>query len=94
MSITVEKNNDSCKVKIQGEMNIFNSVELKQSLLNSLIDSSELTIDLSEVSEMDTAGFQLLVMLKLEADCLSKGFRIVSPSPSAQTVMELYRVNF
>ncbi|MBI5893203.1 MAG: STAS domain-containing protein [Deltaproteobacteria bacterium] len=92
MTFEVKKNNKGCKLKIKGEMNIFNAVEIKNSLVDNLLDSPKIEIDLSGVSEMDTAGFQLLVMLKQEADCLNKGFKIVSCSPSVQAVLELYRM--
>ena len=50
-------------------------------------------IDLSQVSEMDTSGFQLLCMIKREAVLKNKGFKISSHSTATEAVMDLYKMS-
>jgi anti-sigma B factor antagonist len=90
MTVSTEKVNGLCKMRIEGGMTIFNVIDLKRDLLDTLNDSSELEIDLSQVNELDTAGLQLLILTKREYAALSKSFKIISYSPEVLSVMELF----
>ena len=92
MNINVEKTDGLRRLQLEGEMTIPNAVELKKGLLDNLAECSELEIDLSQVSEFDTTGFQLLFLAKREADILNKAFRIVSHSLKTLSVLELYNM--
>ncbi|GBD97814.1 MAG TPA: anti-sigma factor antagonist [Nitrospirae bacterium] len=92
MKVNAEKNNGLCRLQIEGEMTISAATELKKSLLDNLANCSELEIDLSQVSEMDTTGFQLLFLVKREASLLNKVFRIISHSPKTLSVLKLYNM--
>lgn len=50
-----------------GELCIFNASEIKPQLLALAKGPEACTIDLAQVSEVDTAGLQLLLMAKREA---------------------------
>ena len=93
MNIDLEKNNGLCKLQIEGEMTIYNSAELKKQLLKSLPECSQVEIDLSQVSEMDTAGFQLLLLVYNEASLLNVTVRIASYSSAVSAVFDLYSIN-
>ncbi len=93
MNIDVEKNNGLCKLQIEGEMTIYNSAELKKQLLESLPECSQIELDLSQVSEMDTAGFQLLLLVYSEASLLNKTVRLASYSSAISTVFDLYNMD-
>ena len=80
------------KVSIAGTMTIYDAVEHKKYLLNAFNNSDELEIDLSGVSEMDTAGVQLLVLLKREAFKEGKQVRLVAHSAASQEVLEVYNL--
>ncbi len=92
MKINVKKTKGLCKLQIEGEMTIFNAIELKESLFDNLAGCSKIDIDLSQVSEMDTAGLQLLFLVKREAALLTKGIKIISHSLATMAVLELYRM--
>lgn len=95
MNINLEKNDGVCRMAIECEMNIFNAAELKSAMfehLDSLDECSELQVDLAKTGEMDSTGFQLLLLLKREAGRLNKGFRISSHSPASRSVLEMYRM--
>jgi len=65
--ISVEASNGVCRARVAGEMTIYCVAEMKGELLSCIDRDTEVEIDLSEVSEMDTAGFQLLLLAKREA---------------------------
>ncbi len=93
MDIKVKRRKGLCKVQIEGEMTIYNSAELKKQLLKSLPKCSQIEIDLSQVSEMDTAGFQLLLLVYNEASLLNITVRIASYSSAVSAVFDLYSMN-
>ena len=92
MTINVDKKNGLSSLRIEGEMTIFTALELKKGLLDNLADCSGLEIDLSQVNEFDTAGFQLLFLTKRDANMSDKSFRIISHSPASELILELYNM--
>jgi len=93
MSISIEKKDGLCKMRVETDMTIFNAAELKKNLLSDLGDCSALEVDLSQVSEIDTSGFQLLFMIKREAVLRNKDFKIASHSPATAAVIDLYNMS-
>lgn len=86
-------NPQSCCIVIEGELTIYTARELKDKLLMTLSMIEELELDLSEVSEIDAAGLQLLVMLKSEVAALGKILRIVGHSPLVLDLLDLSRLS-
>lgn len=74
---------------ITGELSIYNVAELKQSCLEALRASPSLRLDLSEVTVMDGAGLQLLIMLKREAQVLGKELALTRHSEAVLKVLDL-----
>lgn len=77
------------RTAITGELTIFAAQSLKERLLAALGKGSEIEVDLSRVSEMDTAGIQLLLAAKHEADARSQTLRFVAHSPVVVDTLEL-----
>ena len=77
---------------IAEDMTIYNAAAQKQGLLDALQGTDRLEIDLSAVSEIDTAGFQLLVLVKREAARLNKTARIVAHSPAVREVVDFFNM--
>ncbi len=50
-----------CRLQIVGDMTIYAAADLQQQLLDALMTGAELEVDLSQVSELDTAGVQQLL---------------------------------
>ncbi len=92
MMIHVETDEGRCRLRIGGEMNIYSAPELKRQLLNHLGTDPEIEINLSQVSEMDTAGFQVLCLAKREAMKNGKTLRFTSHSQAVLEVMDLYNM--
>lgn len=77
---------------IAEDMTIYNAAAHKQRLLEALHATDRLEVDLSAVSEIDTAGFQLLVLLKREARRLDKEARIVAHSEAVRDLLDFYNM--
>jgi anti-sigma B factor antagonist len=79
----------ACRLRIEGEMTIYTAVEHKAALLDRLNACDELELDLSAVGELDSAGLQLLLVLKREADAQGRMLRLVQHSRALVEVWEL-----
>jgi anti-anti-sigma factor len=80
------------KVNILGDMTIYTALDLKQQLQMVIADSAAIEIDLSQVNEMDTAGFQQLYLAKRESAGAGKPFRLTGQSPAAKELLDLYNM--
>ena len=76
---------------IRGEFTIFTAATLKQALLDTLAPGGpdDIDIDLSDVSEIDSAGLQLMVMTKREAAAAGKNVRFVRHSDAVLDLIDL-----
>ena len=74
---------------IEGEMTIYRAAELKQTLLGALGNPGPVQIDLSGVTEVDSAGVQLLMLVRQLADTRKKELYLLGHSPSLLEVLEL-----
>ena len=78
---------------LDGPMTIYNATEIKSQLMNGMANASIVELDLSHVSEMDTAGFQLLVMAKRESQRHGHTLRIVAHSQAVRDVIDFYNMD-
>jgi anti-anti-sigma factor len=74
---------------LEGELTIFRAAELKTVLLE---DQRPLAIDLSGVTEVDTAGVQLLMQLKKMALQSQASLSLVACSPAVMDVLEIFNL--
>ncbi|MDO8772862.1 MAG: STAS domain-containing protein [Burkholderiaceae bacterium] len=84
-----QRTTEPCHFTIEGEMTIYNSLELKDKLLAPLDQCAHMEIDLAGVSEIDSAGLQLLVMAKNEATARGKTLRISGHSPAVLEILDV-----
>lgn len=82
----------SHRIAIADDMTIYNAVAQKQQLIDALVAHVELEIDLSAVAEVDTAGIQLLILLKREARRLDKRINIVAHSQAVREVVDFFNL--
>ena len=85
----MENESTSCRLSLEGEMTIFAAAETKERLLAPLSRCKQVDVDLSQVSELDSAGLQLMILAKREAAILGKDIRFVAHSPAVMDVLEL-----
>lgn len=76
-------------LRIEGELTIFRAMELKPVLL---ADPPPSEIDLSGVTEMDSAGVQLLMLAKKTALTEGRSLRLMAHSPPVIEVFELLNI--
>ncbi len=79
-------------LRIEGEMTIYRAEELMQALLAPLLSGQNLKLDLSEVTEIDTAGLQLLLLASRVAGERLSRIDLVGLSPTVLEVFELLRI--
>ncbi len=77
---------DPSVLRIEGELTIFRAAELKPTLLAEPLPR---TIDLSGVTELDSAGVQLLMLAKKAALAQQRELALVGHSPAVLEVFEL-----
>jgi anti-sigma B factor antagonist len=93
MTVTMTpRANEPCHFTIEGEMTIYTALELKGRLLAPLDQYAHMEIDLTGVSEIDSAGLQLLVMAKNEARARGKTLSIFGHSPAVLEAMDLCKL--
>lgn len=77
------------KLALSGELCIFHALQLHQLLSTGLAPKTDCEIDLSQVSELDTAGVQLLLMAKREAEKANYRLDFIHHSAALLEVIEL-----
>ena len=70
------------------DLTIYHALEQKHRLLDALSSADELELDLMQVGEIDTAGLQLLILLKKEAQRAGKRVAIVAHSQAVRSVID------
>jgi anti-anti-sigma factor len=81
---------DTIILTMIGELTIYTAAKLKTVLLNELKAFSRVVLNLSGIDEADTAGFQLLLFLKREAESAGKTFVIDETSARVKSIVSLY----
>jgi len=76
-------------LRIEGELTIFRAAELKQALLGCPPPG---VIDLSDVTEIDTAGVQLLLLAKKASIAEQRTLRLVAHSAAVSEVFDLLKI--
>lgn len=74
---------------VEGEMTIYRAAELKPALLEAVRAQDAPALDLSAVTEFDSAGLQLLLMARREAQRLGKPLHVAGASPAVRDVCAL-----
>jgi len=92
MEISVQNTNGRCAMALGGELTIYAAAELKDSLIGAVGECSEMEINLSEVSDIDTAGLQVLMLAKRQAVAANKTLRMVGHSRPVMELLELYNM--
>jgi len=75
---------------MEGPLTIYTATEQKEVLLSLFPLAHEVELDLSNVDELDSAGLQLLILIKRES--FKEGTQLVLSHPST-TVIEALRLS-
>jgi anti-anti-sigma factor len=92
MEINVQNNNGRCAMALGGELTIYAAADLKDSLIGAVGECGDMEVDLSNVSDIDTAGLQVLVLAKRHAVAADKTLRLIGHSRPVMELIELYNL--
>lgn len=81
---------DVQRLAIEGEFTIFTVAEIRTKLLDALNGGEQVEVDLSGVTEMDTAGLQIILSARLEASKHRKQLSFAGSSRAVADVMTIY----
>jgi anti-sigma B factor antagonist len=76
-------------ISVSGDMTVYAASELKTALLAEVAEGNT-SLDLSQVQEFDTAGLQLVLLLRRE---LQGALKIVACSPGVRAALDLTKMN-
>ncbi|MYN20024.1 STAS domain-containing protein [Rugamonas sp. FT107W] len=77
------------RVALDGEMTIYRAADLKATVLDALRKTRVLELDLSGVTELDTAGLQVLMLAKQTAHAGQRELRLVKHSPAVLEIFDM-----
>lgn len=77
------------RIAIDGEMTIYRAADLKATVLDALRKTQVLEVDLSGITELDTAGLQVLMLAKQTANAHQRELRLVKHSPAVVEILEM-----
>jgi anti-anti-sigma factor len=81
-------------LRVQGEMTIYRASEVAQTLFAAVrAHDGDVSLDLSEVSEFDTTGLQLVLMARRLAEANGHRLEVVQPSECVSEVLTLCNVD-
>jgi anti-anti-sigma factor len=80
---------DVLGISLDGEMTIYRAADLKVVVLEALRKTPVLEVDLSGVTELDTAGLQVLMLAKQTATAEQRELRLLQHSPAVVEIFEM-----
>ena len=80
---------DIGRIAIDGELTIYRAADLKITVLEALRKARVLEVDLSGVTELDTAGLQVLMLAKNTAAADGRELRLLNHSPAVVEIVEM-----
>jgi anti-sigma B factor antagonist len=83
------KSGNKLHISIEGEMTIYRAAELKDMISSALASNEDIEIDLSRVSEMDSAGLQLMLASKLESMVRRTELSFIGHSQAVREVLDI-----
>lgn len=82
------------RFRLSGELCIFNAEALKPALLDALKTGVMRELDLSQVTEIDTSGIQLLLLAQFEAARTESSLRFADLSEPMKEAIRLLDLNY
>lgn len=92
MKITTRTKDGVRRVKIDGEMTIYHAMDMHEKFRSLLANCTDLEVNLAGVTELDSAGLQLLCALKREAAGAGVALRIVEHSAAVIDVIDTFQL--
>jgi anti-anti-sigma factor len=81
------------ELRVDGEITIYRASEVAQTLFAAVrAESGDVSLDMSEVTEFDTAGLQLLLMARRLVEANGHRLDVVQPSECVAEVLGLCNI--
>jgi anti-sigma B factor antagonist len=92
MDIVIEKTAGQCRIAVSGEMTVYTAGEGREKLLVPIAGcrDTQIELDLADVSDMDSAGQQLLIAARITSVARQNSLRLVNHSAAVREVLDLY----
>lgn len=82
-SVASVRHNDRIELFFEGEITIYNVSELHSFITKETGKYDKVTLDLSKVNRLDTAGFQLMLYIKKKSEKENRTFHCQKPGSEA-----------
>ncbi|RMO92443.1 Sulfate transporter/antisigma-factor antagonist STAS [Pseudomonas syringae pv. philadelphi] len=89
MTLSAQTTDDPARVQIDGELTIYTVTELAARILPQIGSAARMEVDLSQVTEMDGAGLQLLAVIQREAGKAGTALHMTGQSKAVTEAFEL-----
>lgn len=93
MSDSINSPSVAGHLAVSGEFTIYTAGEWRERLLTAVTGQAEVSLDLSEVSEIDTAGLQLLIATQREVHAAGGTLHLAGPSAAVREVLSFCHLN-
>jgi anti-anti-sigma factor len=77
------------RIAVSGEFTVFNAIVLREQFLAALDEADSVEVDLTRVTEIDSAGVQLMLAAQREAEERHKGLIFANFSPPVADALAL-----
>jgi anti-anti-sigma factor len=81
LSITFADSATGCVLKLEGEIDVSCSAELKRGLIEAISSGKEVQLDLAQASDLDVTAIQLLWAARREAEKTGVSFVVAGDVP-------------
>jgi anti-sigma B factor antagonist len=92
MVMKIKKQGNGCKITIEGDLTIYQATEVYEKFKKQLAACKSIEIDLQYVTEIDTAGVQVLLAVKREAAVAEVPISMTLHSEPVVEVFELMNI--
>lgn len=88
-----QKRNNSTEITISGELTIYCAMEVFQQHFQQIKLKELMLLNLSKITEVDTAGIQILIMLMKTANEQKSHYQITSLGEAITDYSNLFQLN-
>lgn len=93
MSYPEKTENDILIISVNGDVDLENSDGLRDQVSNALNANTAVSLDMSEVSYIDSSGVAALIESRQKADEGGKEFKLLKPSESVVSVLKMAKLD-
>lgn len=92
MEITIRKEGQTAKVSVSGDLDIYHAAEAKGRLMAAFEGAGDAELDLSGVAGFDSAGLQLLLLVRREKERAGGRLSLTATSGAVDGVIGLFNL--